>query len=318
MGGTVFKLTINSNSFDDNYIEAIKNFFYGNQFKKITENLNLESLEEIIITMDFDTAISEVSKRYEIQNHGHTNNQYASAIGKVIHSKYEDKNFRQVVLYKEDVVLELFNSENADFAFHYIYHELCHVDDHVRQKDIFSHEARIKIRENDYLNALYVEALSLWSEYTVVRKSVVSLKLNFLMDVLSIDALNEIVENVEVEVKEAINKYRFNSDISLLYDLINKRCNLILRLLVTNIAYVNELNFNLEQKIEFKKSFKIEIIRELWDIAELPLNELYNSYPHWNDLYELQTLFKIIQRLWGYMGIEPRDNGNGQMYVSVP
>jgi hypothetical protein len=186
------KITINSRIFNKEQISAIKDFFQSEMYEKHVSSLNLDTLEEIVISSDFEIDIKKINSKYELSYNGFTNNEFAKAVGKTIHSKFEEDNLRQVVLLNDSLVMELFYQDNKNRPFHFIYHELCHVHDHVIQKALFSTESRYLISENMYNNTIYTEALSIWSEYITVRLSCRTLSAELITEVIYIQYLKEL------------------------------------------------------------------------------------------------------------------------------
>jgi|GEM_PF-3970623 len=91
----MYKLSINGDCFDKEISRKISDFFYSDNFKELTENLNLDSLEEIIITDNFSRDLNVIREKYDLSYAGFTDNNHGKVAGKVLHTKFEKDNFKR-------------------------------------------------------------------------------------------------------------------------------------------------------------------------------------------------------------------------------
>lgn len=314
----MFKITISSEIFNSEHINAINDFFYGDKFQQLISDLNISSLEEIVITNDFEYFLRQTSENYNLEYTGFTNNNHAITIGKVLHSKFEEDNFRQTVFYKDNLIMGLFNSEKANYSFHFIYHELCHIDDHDIQRRIFSFKTRKELQNEPLKNYLYNCAHNIWSEYVAVRKSCITVPKEDVLDLLHLSTTSNIISEIEKEIRDEIIAYRLHGNIIKLFNLVYEKSDLILRYFVYSIAYFDGLGIYDKCNDVISDIYDKTVLKDNWIWIHKNLNNLYDIYPNWNDIYELEVLCEGINALWNDLGIFPRFEAGDGFYIEVP
>lgn len=315
---TLFKITISSEILTNDHINAINDFFYGDKFIQLISELNISSLEEIVITNDFEYFLRRTSEKYNLEYSGFTNNNHAIAIGKVLHSKFEEDNFRQTVFYNDNFIMGLFNIEKANYTFHYIYHELCHIDDHDIQRKIFSYKARKELQKDSLKNYLYNCAHNIWSEYVVVRKSCITVSKEDVLDLIHLNTTLNIITDIEKEISDEIISYRLHGNIIKLFNLVYEKSDLILRYFVYSIAYFDGLGIYEKCNDVLNDIYDKTVLKDNWICIHKNLNNLYDTYPNWNDIYELEVLCEGINLVWNDLGIFPRTEDGEGFYIAVP
>ncbi|MFS0776104.1 hypothetical protein ABC255_08870 [Neobacillus sp. 3P2-tot-E-2] len=284
-------------------------------------NLELSSLNEIIITENFFDDILTFQIKHNKRERGATKNSNGEAIAKVI--DYIDKKgeFRQVVFLSDWIANGLFleEPEQVNYCFHFIHHELVHVHDEFQKKRIYSERLRKGTNEHVLDHMLRVHADVTWSEYIAERLSFTSITTDHISTL--IDYVEQLMNTVQKNINEEISQYRFHGNIDSLYKILQEETSLLLKVsanligVIQGITSVTKGSPNIKNKID--EIFTDSYFFQTWNLLNEALYNLMKSYPNWNDIYGLDPLGKVILECWNSLGIFPTKSGH-QMYIDVP
>jgi hypothetical protein len=322
------KIIIKSSIFTEEQIVCL-NQTLGQAIHDFSKSLSFESLESVVVTESLFEDISQYQKKYNLLE-TNNNNEHGQVIAKVLkHSR--NGSFMQTIFISDRLVYGLF-TENYQTVYHYIHHELCHVHDNYYLNKIYTPE-NMKAKRGQLLEyKLRIHADIIWSEYIAERLSAETANAeNISMD---IDHFLHLEKSIKLEIDKEINLYRFSSNINKLLAYVEESTSLLLKLAATligisvglkhisnddndddhnNNTHRNETILVMIQELKDKNSF----FSEIWDRLDLELNELYKSYPNWDDVYELDKLGEVILLCWNELGIFPANRGEG-LFIDVP
>jgi len=163
------EIIINVTSFNNDRKVTIEDEFRRLVVTKPSTNLNLNTLEQIVITEECGQEILSFQQRYGIEVTGHTSNEFVTAVGKTL-TWEEDGKQKQTVILDWRIAPALITEEGRQFASHLIHHELCHVHDNYHRSVIFGKPIPW-LKKGDLFSYLHCHADIVWTEYiaSVVR-----------------------------------------------------------------------------------------------------------------------------------------------------
>ncbi|MED3883682.1 hypothetical protein ABEY63_00975 [Priestia aryabhattai] len=186
------------------------------------------------------------------------------------------------------------NKDYEKYCIHVINHEFVHVHDHdMKYYRMFSPEKMSGGKSLEYV--LRYESDAAWSEYIAERMS------SHTATIVSIDRA---IDNMEIRVNRLMN---ISDEEALNYDRFSN--------------YVTEILISLSmlmgichgQGKDSNKSIAVdELVREIiederllkaWDSIGVELSNLFDKYPNWNDVEELDGLAKVIENTWKEFGL---------------
>ncbi|TJZ40405.1 hypothetical protein FA002_02210 [Priestia megaterium] len=298
-------------------LEEMKSSFrkwINGDFKEFIEDLNLSILDKIIIPNDFGEAVTKFQKEHNLQV-GYTSNEMGVAGGKNLPFE-RDGETRVVIFIQSGVFLSIFNKEFAQGAVNIIHHELCHVHDQYNnlQMEKFN-EGYYKDTGDLLFDLLKKHSSCVWDEYIAPRLSCSTLPKD---SDLSYLFLLDLIKDTENKVKKDIEDYRTQGDISLLFKNIQELTSLTLKIAATVIGNLHGLNYNDTEVSEvINKGLEGTFIFPIWNELHETLENLYQSYPNWKDIYVFDSLNNLILKSWNELGVFPENRGQG-LYVNVP
>ncbi|MEI2338911.1 hypothetical protein [Priestia megaterium] len=196
------------------------------------------------------------------------------------------------------------------------YHELCHVHDQYNnlQMEKFN-EGYYKDTGDLLFDLLKKHSSCVWDEYIAPRLSCSTLPKD---SDLSYLFLLDLIKDTENKVKKDIEDYRTQGDISLLFKNIQELTSLTLKIAATVIGNLHGLNYNDTEVSEvINKGLEGTFIFPIWNELHETLENLYQSYPNWKDIYVFDSLNNLILKSWNELGVFPENRGQG-LYVNVP
>lgn len=302
----------------DNLIE-----FLQNEIKKHSEDIELSSLEKIIITDNFTEVVVQTQKEYEMHEIGHTDNADGIAVAKVLHTEVGN-DIRQTIVFNSNIIAGLFNPDYSQNSYHYFHHELCHVHDNFNQHIMFSQEARAGKGLNKLDHLLVYNAQPIWCEYIAVRMSAHSIPLNDPTDLPAKDLytsfLLTMIDSCKKKLESAIENYRLDADMNKLFVCFQEETSLLFKVAATVQGYIDGL-FIEKQELTglIDEKIKQTFFYNTWIKQRKSLRNLYSLYPKWNDVYQLIDLGEAIRMCWGELGIFPIYKPEDDLiYVGVP
>lgn len=292
--------------------KLIKNYLVA-EIKLMCEELELDSLEKIIITNDFTKDVIETQTKYNIEERGHTNNSNAIAVAKTI-SQISERDIRQTIVISEWIIKFLIEYKTSQYAYHFIHHEIAHVHDnylkfHMKKKNEY---------KLDKLDTLLVRNSDpVWSEYIAVRLSSASFNRNQSIDVLYdelyVNQLLKLIESSRVSIRNAINDDRKE-----LIILIQEQTSLMFKIASTTIGYIEELNLDSDFVENIEHKIKKTYFYDTWLTLKKSLEKLYNRYPDWNCFNDILELSFPIIKCWKELGVHVSLNeDNNSIIVEI-
>lgn len=161
-----------------------------------------------------------------------------------------------------------------------------------------------------------ISAWGAWSEYFALRTSALTLPKD--SDLL-IPFLIDVVEDTKEKIQEDISDYRFHGDMNRLFPKFEERVYFLIKMAATvigNIHGVKGLTDEMYSKFKgglFKESYFNDTWKNLWDA----LSEIYNTYPNWSGLADLDPVSNVVKETWNMFGIYPEMTEKG-LYIHVP
>lgn len=307
------EIVINNKELIDNNLNDIVKQTIGRLIDQLS-NLSLISLQYIIIPEDFGGELIQFQKERGLSE-GYTNNGFGVAMGKVL-TYIEDGIRRSTIFFDPRVIITLFDEVKSQNAVHLMHHEFCHVHDDYKKYVAFgvTNPEEIFFGTPDRTRQVaYAHADMIWSEYIATRLSAGSKPSDHDM---YIDSVFQLLPKTEEECKEAIFLYRIEDDVGKLFGEIQLTTSLFLKVSAYFIGYCHGLNYEPPQEF-------LNIITEyhyldgVWEELSPVLHHLHDSYSSWSDIHVFEDLANIVIKLWGQLGIYPR-NEDGQLFVSVP
>jgi hypothetical protein len=285
---------------------------------KELSDLELSTLETIIITEDFAEDVKNTQKKYQMREFGYTNRKDGVAVAKVIHTKLNEE-LKQTIIINDYLIQGLFNPKLAQSSFHLLHHELCHVHENYYQHIIFTPEGSDGENTNQLEHILLYNAQPVWSEYFAVRKSSGSISLELLED-LYFNYLGELIVSCRNRIKNEINKYRIHADTRRLFSFLQEETTILFKIAATSQGYLDGLDISDEHRISIMIDEHISetYFYNSWLEQWKSLNNLYNLFPNWNDVYQLHDLGQSILECWSDLGITPSIKEDNNLYIDVP
>ena len=283
--------------------------------------VDISTLNEVVIPDDFDAELIAFQESHDILERGRTNDDSGLAVCKVVKYK-ESGQIIQTVFLDEDVWLSmLFSPEKADcdMAIHLLHHELAHVQDSQHQQDLFSANFTSP-HINDLSVVLRKLARNTWGEYYASRTSGGTMPLEH---ACGLSGLYETVDYVLSKVQSLIDSCRYDGDIEGLWNKSEELCWRFMYVIGSSLGYFhyNASYFAEESEIiedvEKKVGDSLGKLEPVWTGASSALNALFNTYPNWTGVEDLDELSEVILKAFNVMGLFPRQEGEG-IYVDVP
>ena len=321
-GGIIIDIIFNSELLNHeqryNVIE-----FLNTKLAELELIIELSTLERIIITDHFTEDVIKVQREYNMREVGHTDRNDGIAIAKVLHTSIQEV-LKQTIIITVNIIVGFFSSEYAPISFHYLHHELCHVHDNFYQHKIFTIEARAGKGINKLQHTLIYNAGPIWSEYIAVRLSAGSVNISDSID-LSTNTLNsgyliQLIGSCKENIVKAIQDYRLNADTHKLFIYLQEETSLLFKIAATTQAYIDGLGISESNFAEKLNEFiSTTYFSEAWKKQWEALRLLFNIYPNWNDVYQLNELGEAIKTCWNDLGmfasyIEEKDS----IYLDIP
>jgi hypothetical protein len=297
--------------------------FLNTKITELSTEIELSTLEKIIITNKFTDDVIRIQKEYESNEYGHTNRDDGVVAAKVLYGKIKGK-FSQTIVINDYIMKGLFYPECSKTLFHTLHHELCHVHDNFYQDKMFSQEAREGKELSKLEHNLVCHADIIWQEYIAVRLSATSIPVDTsveeLIDKLYLSYLFNLIDSCEKNLSKAIENYKSNKDIDELFKLFQEETSMLLKIAATVQGYFDGLFLLDDNEILdcVNENINQTYFYDVWIKQGEALRVLYDLYPNWNDVYQLKDLGKVIELCWNKLGIYPKDlPGKDCFYISV-
>jgi hypothetical protein len=306
------EIIINNKELDTNLVGIVKQAF-GQIINQLQE-LNLSSLQYIIVPNDFGQELIEFQQRHGLRE-GYTNNEFGIAMGKVL-TYLDDGNIKTSIFFDPRIVFTLFDENLKQNSIHLIHHEFCHVHDDYEKYRVFG----VTDLEHIFFNTpdrvsqvTYAHADLIWSEYIATRLSARSKPEDH--DIY-MESLLSLIPKTKEKCEEKIQAYRTEGEIDKLFGEIQLTTSQLLKVCGYFIGYCHGFNIDPPEEINnFVKQYPY--LDRVWEELSLNLRKLHESYGNWEGVKVFDDLANTVMNLWGNLGIFPK-NQEGQLYISVP
>jgi len=310
------KIITNSNRLI-NHQDHLKNWIQE-KIDTLSEELELSTLERIIISENFTKDVKEVQLEYQMISMGHTNKGEVSAAAIVLFGK-ENNILKHTIILNDNIAVPFVTGKYIQDAFHLLHHELYHVhDQNLRHKIEFDNSNFDQLD-----NIIYQISASIWSEYFALRSASKSHPgIEGLEEMDSHDfyfsTLKKLIISCESSIIEAISNYRFDADIENLLNIFSSETSLLLKISATTMGYIDGLSLS-KHKVNsvIENHIRNTYLKDTWNEQRKILNELFEIFPAWKSKNRLLDLKPSILSLWEYFGIFPEIRDD-KLYISVP
>jgi hypothetical protein len=284
-------------------------------------NLNINTLSEIIIPDDFDAELVAFQEAHGILEVGRTNDEQGMAAGKVIEYLETGELVQSIFLDKQVWLGMLYSQEKEDhdMAIHLLHHELAHVQGNQYLNEIFGAEFPLPYM-SDLQSLLTYLARIVWEEYYANRVSGGSMPM---AHGCRIPILYETVDYVEAEASDLIATYRLDGDIGTLFQNAFEVCWRLMYSVGSTLGYLHYFaSYFSDQGDGIREIVKnigdqLESFREVWTDSGSALSSLFESFPNWSEIEDLEELSKVVLKAFHELGLFPRQTKDG-VYVDVP
>lgn len=313
-------IKISSSIFLDEQIVNLETFLLET-VNKFSEELHLESLESIVITEDFFGDVVCYQRKYGLSELGATNNENAVAIAKVLKHIDDNSVLRQTVFFSDYIAAGLFD-DRANTAYHFLHHELCHVHDNFHLNNIYTIEGKSGRNAHILDQMLRVHSDIIWSEYVVERLSISTIDIENIKTFL--EHLTQLLKSTQAKIDQELSEYRYSHDINQLMKTVEEETSLLLKVAASLVGVLHGLKQASGSSVEEVYLMVEEMIKtnypyflDTWNGLNIELDALFNVYPNWNDVYELDSLGEVVLICWNDLGVFP-EKQDDEMYVNVP
>lgn len=269
-------------------------------------DLDLKDLEKIVLTKDYFKEVEQAYNDIGKQGKGASDNSMAKGMAIAVHNKAPDPKSKVVVLISENEWVKLLSKQQneIDFCTHVINHELAHVhDDTLKHGLIYSYEMK-RGYHSDLKFHLRCEADEVWSEYIAERLSAPTVTREF---------VDTIKNNTYNQLRKLFNSHSENSSFLFrawrnqnTYDDFRFHIDYVLKSLAHLLGISHGLGDDHEWTIEIDKDVRQWLgsskLVDVWDSMGMNLSNLYDEYPAWDDIQELDGLGECILQSWKGFG----------------
>lgn len=316
----------NEVSFDEVTKNSIKDWLKSliQAFIDDEENFVLDDLKHIYVAKDYVGELYAFQEEKGLEQ-GHTKNEISEGQAMVINYKNEEGLEEASIFFRAEFILGLYTSSNFGEEFkdeiamlyNTFFHELCHINDDYQTREIITNEDINKcsiIPRN-----LYPISFHMWKEYYAYRKSAI----RYPYGDLQINHLRESLDWILDEVSKLKEKFKKDDDMnSFMYEFTIKT-RYLLRVFVSVIGNIQ--GYSRDNKEVEEKAFKIvldlfpeELFANLFDRLIVELNNLFDKYPKWSGLNELDGLNELVLECFNNLGVFPTEiDKDDQMYIGI-
>lgn len=282
---------------------------------RLTADLNIQTLDEIVIPEDFTAQILSFQAMHGLQEVGHTDSEEGRAMGKTMHYK-DDSELVQVIFLDKSLAVCFFrdDEELKNTAIHLLHHELCHVHDTWRRSSISGFDDIEEGRGTGVDFICRVHANVCWSEYISSRLSVQTVHD---ADDLQVPFLLDMIPHVNNIIIDHIDGYRRSGDVDGLFKTVQLESSKVLKIASIVIGNLQGLNNPAITDLVLQYVQEADFI-SVWEHLWQAFQHLMDIYPSWLDYEVYENLSSAVLHYWNTLGIYPRDTLDGGLYISVP
>lgn len=276
-------------------------------------DLILADLEKIILTDSYFEDVAKAWKSYGREGKA-SNNEHAVGVATVVGIKSREPYSKLTVVINDEICKGLLsdNEDTSANALHTIHHELGHVhDDTVKYSKIYSEDEKCGKGVHHLTHELRIKSDVLWSEYIAERLSSSTVTKTFINHRISafyhnLNLIADFYTNKKGEI------YQRNEDVFEVFEEFKPYMSYSLKPLVQLAGIIHGLGRN----HELSKYIENNIIKNIgdtdvaftWKNLKIELSVLFNKYPNWEDVHQLDSLGFVILTAWNYFGFYPKKN----------
>jgi hypothetical protein len=283
--------------------------------------VDVTTLNELIIPDDFDAELIAFQETHDLLEIGRTNDGSGIAACKVVPFWESGKLVHTIFLDKQYWLGMLCSSEKEDYdmAVHYLHHELAHIQDGQHLRDLFSGYV-CNSNTNDLTVLLSRIAKNTWGEYYANRTAGGTMPLEH---ACGISGMYETLDYVFSEVEANIDSYRYDRDIEALWNKGVELCWRLMYVIGSSLGYFHyHATFfagesDIIYDVEKNAGESLGKLEPVWTLASQALLSLFDRYPNWTGVKDLDELSGAVLKAFNVMGLYPRQEGAG-IYVDVP
>ncbi|MFS1519585.1 hypothetical protein V1503_24465 [Bacillus sp. SCS-151] len=300
----------------NNEQRANLNRFLNDRITELNDHLELESLKSIIVTSDFFLDVIKFQRDHGLSEHGATNTEHGQAVAKVLKHYSEDDKLQQSIIFSDNILYGLFSEkEIANKSFHYLHHELCHIHDNANLERVYSQDGKRGVGLTHLEHMLIIRADIIWREYIVERLSYTTVESESFGNLIGY--LLYLIKNIKEVIDKDIQEYRIHANINKFMKCLEENSSLLLKIAATVCGTLHSLKENNEVISMVNDAVEQKGFTDVWDSLNQRLQDLFEKYPNWNDVYELKGLGETVLKYWNTLSVYPEMTKEG-MYVSIP
>lgn len=284
----------------------------------ISERIDLERLEAITITYDYEKTLLEMDCGYETSTQLSPTKD-SSGVGVAMAKQILKDDMVKVHMVFDAPYLEPLDNEDHEF-FHETISLIAHECGHVEELKIFDSKfpnILLKPYQGSEYSYLLDVMLPSWQEYAACRISS-----PFCVDETLKIQSNLLVSSLQNSLKEsrdAIKRYRIHGDINLVWKECGSPLFAPIRYASYLFGYIDGLNKSIEDDQEahlaiLNNDFYREILLQL----HLELQSLWSSRETWDSLGAFSPLKKIADTLYYAGGLHFVSCPDGGFYIAIP
>lgn len=284
--------------------------------------LDFRRMHRIIVTTDLGSELASLSASTASKNPlTHTNEEYGTAVAQVLVLPRGENEPEIVPVFSASIVAALIEKDQkreiAEWMFHALHHEFCHVHDDNRKLDAMPH---IMLRHRCEGKDRFIQPLAeaCWSEYFA----------NYLSSAtappMSVDSMTnsllDAIKRTKPLVDGEILKYRTGRNLDHLMEIFGRHGEFLAKAAAYTLGYMDGLGKTLaELSPEAAECLKDSYFEPTWKLMHPALQKMRQaSHDEWKTLSIYGELGVALEKYYSDMGLILSNAENGQAYVDVP
>jgi hypothetical protein len=305
--------------------ESIKNWLINliQAFINDEDNFVLDDLKHIYVANEYVKELYAFQAEKDLPQ-GHTNNDLGEGHAMVLHYENDAAEEEAAIFFRAEFIFGLYTScsfgdelkSEVTMLFNTFFHELSHINDEYHTRKVIS------IKDIDECSILprnlYPISLGMWKEYYAYRKAAIRFPYGDLQISHLFDTLNWILE----EVSKLKTKFKEDNDMDNFMLQFTSKMGYLLRVVVSVIGNVQGYSTEQDDQEEtFKivsESFPNGILSEVFTGLIKELDKLYEKYPSWSGINEIDELNNLVLECFNEFGVFPSEiDSDDQMYIGI-
>ncbi|MGG0308373.1 hypothetical protein ABEY43_06835 [Priestia megaterium] len=266
--------------FSDKNLTNEQKVYMKNMIESETEkfNLKLDRLEKLILTEDY---VEELKTEWSLIEQDE-NESIEGLAKESVAMKIVDKEGKSLVFISRPCWEGLISGKEdfKDYCIHVINHELVHVHDHtIKYYHIYPEPKEdIRVSEDNLKFILRLKADRVWSEYIAERLSAPTVT-------------DKVIWRTAGDLESRLGKMSSLDDILASFAM----------LLGIQHGLGDDCNYEIDNYV--REVVEDGWLLQTWDCVKVELPRLFNKYPNWESIEELDTIGEIILETWKRFGL---------------